>query len=35
MSLIYCETNLAVARAFDNRIGTFAVVEAIRLLKEK
>src|SRR5436190_18532910 len=26
--------DLAVARAFDNRIGTFAVVEAIRLLKE-
>ena len=25
--------NLAVARAFDNRIGTFAVAEAIRLLK--
>jgi putative aminopeptidase FrvX len=25
---------LAVARAFDNRIGTFAVVEALRLLKE-
>jgi endoglucanase len=26
--------DLAVARAFDNRIGTFAVVEAIRLLSE-
>ncbi len=26
--------NLAVARAFDNRIGTFAVAEALRLLKE-
>src|SRR5215831_11511798 len=26
--------DLAVARAFDNRIGTFAVVEALRLLKE-
>ncbi|HUA66944.1 MAG TPA: M42 family metallopeptidase [Candidatus Saccharimonadales bacterium] len=26
--------DLAVARAFDNRIGTFAVAEAIRLLKE-
>ena len=26
--------NLAVARAFDNRIGTFAVVEALRILKE-
>ena len=26
--------NLAVARAFDNRIGTFAVVETLRLLKE-
>jgi len=25
--------NLAVARAFDNRIGTFAVAEALRLLK--
>jgi putative aminopeptidase FrvX len=25
---------LAVARAFDNRIGTFAVIEALRLLKE-
>jgi endoglucanase len=25
---------LAVARAFDNRIGTFAVVETLRLLKE-
>jgi putative aminopeptidase FrvX len=25
---------LAVARAFDNRIGTFAVAEALRLLKE-
>ena len=26
--------DLAVARAFDNRIGTFAVAEAMRLLKE-
>ena len=26
--------DLAVSRAFDNRIGTFAVVEALRLLKE-
>ncbi len=26
--------DLAVARAFDNRIGTFAVVEALRLLRE-
>lgn len=26
--------DLAVARAFDNRIGTFAVAEAVRLLKE-
>ena len=26
--------DLAVARAFDNRIGTFAVVEALRILKE-
>jgi putative aminopeptidase FrvX len=26
--------HLAVARAFDNRIGTFAVAEALRLLKE-
>jgi putative aminopeptidase FrvX len=26
--------NLAVARAFDNRIGTFAVAEALRLLHE-
>ncbi|HEY9175465.1 MAG TPA: M42 family metallopeptidase [Verrucomicrobiae bacterium] len=26
--------DLAVARAFDNRVGTFAVVEALRLLKE-
>jgi len=26
--------DLAVARAFDNRIGTFAVVEALRLLQE-
>lgn len=26
--------NLAIARAFDNRIGTFAVAEALRLLKE-
>src|SRR5262245_47513107 len=26
--------NLAVARAFDNRIGTFAVAEALRLLRE-
>jgi putative aminopeptidase FrvX len=26
--------DLAVARAFDNRIGTFAVAEALRLLKE-
>jgi putative aminopeptidase FrvX len=26
--------NLAVARAFDNRVGTFAVAEALRLLKE-
>jgi endoglucanase len=26
--------DLAIARAFDNRIGTFAVVEALRLLKE-
>jgi putative aminopeptidase FrvX len=25
---------LAIARAFDNRIGTFAVAEALRLLKE-
>jgi len=27
--------DLAIARAFDNRIGTFAVAEALRLLKEK
>ena len=27
--------DLATARAFDNRIGTFAVAEALRLLKEK
>ena len=27
-------SDLAVARAFDNRIGTFAVAEALRLLKE-
>jgi putative aminopeptidase FrvX len=26
--------DLAVARAFDNRIGTFAVIETLRLLKE-
>lgn len=26
--------DLAVARAFDNRVGTFAVAEALRLLKE-
>jgi endoglucanase len=26
--------NLAIARAFDNRIGTFAVAEALRTLKE-
>lgn len=26
--------NLAIARAFDNRIGTFAVAEALRILKE-
>jgi endoglucanase len=26
--------DLAVSRAFDNRIGTFAVIEALRLLKE-
>jgi len=26
--------DLAVGRAFDNRIGTFAVIEALRLLKE-
>ena len=26
--------DLAVARAFDNRIGTFAVAEAVRILKE-
>jgi endoglucanase len=26
--------NLAIARAFDNRIGTFAVAEAFRILKE-
>jgi endoglucanase len=26
--------DLAVARAFDNRVGTFAVAEAVRLLKE-
>jgi putative aminopeptidase FrvX len=26
--------DLAIARAFDNRIGTFAVIEALRLLKE-
>jgi len=26
--------DLAVARAFDNRIGTFAVIEALRILKE-
>ncbi len=26
--------DLAIARAFDNRIGTFAVAEAVRLLKE-
>jgi putative aminopeptidase FrvX len=28
------KNDLAVARAFDNRIGTFAVAEALRLLKE-
>jgi endoglucanase len=28
------KNDLAVARAFDNRIGTFAVAEAVRLLKE-
>lgn len=28
------QNDLAVARAFDNRIGTFAVAEALRLLKE-
>ncbi len=28
------KNDLAVARAFDNRIGTFAVAEAMRLLKE-
>jgi putative aminopeptidase FrvX len=27
--------DLAIARAFDNRIGTFAVAEALRLLSEK
>src|SRR5262249_41103062 len=27
--------DLAVARAFDNRIGTFAVAEALRLLEDK
>jgi len=27
--------DLAVARAFDNRIGTFAVAEALRLLRER
>lgn len=27
--------DLAIARAFDNRIGTFAVAEALRLLREK
>jgi putative aminopeptidase FrvX len=27
--------DLAIARAFDNRIGTFAVVETLRLLKEQ
>ncbi len=27
--------DLAIARAFDNRIGTFAVIEALRLLKER
>ena len=27
--------DLAVARAFDNRIGTFAVAETVRLLKER
>lgn len=27
--------DLAIARAFDNRIGTFAVIEALRLLKEQ
>jgi endoglucanase len=27
--------DLAISRAFDNRIGTFAVAEALRLLKEK
>jgi putative aminopeptidase FrvX len=26
--------DLAVARAFDNRIGTFSVIEALRLIKE-
>jgi putative aminopeptidase FrvX len=26
--------NLAIARAFDNRVGTFAVAEALRLLRE-
>ena len=26
--------DLAIARAFDNRIGTFAVAETLRLLKE-
>src|SRR5262249_54283904 len=28
------QKDLAVARAFDNRVGTFAVAEALRLLKE-
>ncbi len=28
------QNDLAVARAFDNRVGTFAVAEALRLLKE-
>jgi putative aminopeptidase FrvX len=27
--------DLAISRAFDNRIGTFAVIEALRLLKER
>jgi len=34
MSFDILRGELAVARAFDNRIGTFAVAEALRLLKE-
>ncbi len=34
MNLICCATTWRSARAFDNRIGTFAVAEALRLLNE-